>query len=348
MRVKSVPLTVGLLVTLCLSSPSITRAELPAWLDVDQFSANDSLDVTPATDPDTEECRQGLVWTPTTFRVTCESTSEDRGDLLVRFASPISTGNDANDRVAMEWYVATNAESQPKRAPAVVVVHESGRGMVVGRLFAKGLREQGLHAFLIHLPHYGERRGDGRPDDAQRIFEVFRQGIADVRRARDAVAVLPFVDADHIALQGTSLGGFVSATCGGIDRGYDSLFLLLAGGNLFEMLQHGKRDAAKAREKLAAAGITGERLRALTHGIEPNRLAHRLRPECTWLYSGEYDTVVPIDNALSLATAARLDTTHHIRLSADHYSGIVFLPFILRHIREQIMSLHDGNSGAQD
>ena len=348
MKLMSGLLSFVLGITLSLLSTSATHAELPAWLDVDHFPARDSLDVTPDAEPETEECRRGLIWQPTTFEVTCESASEDRGDLLVRFASPISTGNDVNDRVAMEWYVATDAESQPMRAPAVVVVHESGRGMVVGRLCAKGLREQGLHTFLIHLPYYGERRGEGRPDDAQRIFEVFRQGIADVRRARDAVAVLPFVDTDHIALQGTSLGGFVSATCGGIDSGYDSLFLLLAGGNLFEMLQHGKRDAAKAREKLAAAGITGERLRALTRGIEPNRLAHRLRPECTWLYSGEYDTVVPIDNAVSLASTAGLDPTHHIRLSADHYSGIVFLPFILRHIPEQIMTIHDGTGDTQD
>ncbi len=117
-----------------------------------------------------------------------------------------------------------------------------------------------------------------------------RQAIADVRRARDAVASLPLVDDAHIALQGTSLGGCVSATSAALDHSYDSVFLTLAGGNIFDLIQNGKKDAAKVRQKLNQAGFSGEQLKAIVHPIEPNRIAHRLQPERTWLYSGTYDT----------------------------------------------------------
>ena len=39
------------------------------------------------------------------------------GDLLVRFPSPIDTGNEVNDRVAMEWYVARDEYRLPLEAP---------------------------------------------------------------------------------------------------------------------------------------------------------------------------------------------------------------------------------------
>ncbi|MDA1166512.1 MAG: acetylxylan esterase, partial [Planctomycetota bacterium] len=102
---------------------------------------------------------------------------------------------------------------------------------------------------------------------------MMRQAVADVRRARDAVAVLPMVDKSRISLQGTSLGGFVSATSGALDDGYDNVFLMLAGGELYDLIQNGKKDAAKVRERLEKAGLSGEKLRELTLTIEPTRVA---------------------------------------------------------------------------
>ncbi len=60
-------------------------------------------------------------------------------------------------------------------------------------MFARGLQHRGFHTFLLHLPYYGHRREGERPDDTL-FFTLIRQAIADVRRARDAVASLPLVD----------------------------------------------------------------------------------------------------------------------------------------------------------
>ena len=312
------------------------------------FPAEDSLDVGDEPSADARECLQGLSWNAAKFTVTCQpSPGRDRGDVLIRFPSPVDSGVDQNDLVAMEWYIARDEENRPTTARAVIVVHESGSAMPVGRLFAQGLRLHGLHTFLLHLPFYGERReGSKRPDNAN-FVSMMRQAIADVRRARDAVTVLPMVDKSHVALQGTSLGGFVSATTACLDRAYDSVFVVLAGGELYDLIQNGKKDAAKVRERLAKIGLEGEKLRAVTRTIEPTRVAHRLDPNRTWLFTGMYDTVVPPKNALALAKAANLDETHHLQLLANHYSGIVFMPFVLSHISQQIASL-DVEADAND
>ncbi len=173
------------------------------------------------------------------------------------------------------------------------------------------------------------------------------RAVVDVRRARDAVAVLPGVDSKNVSLQGTSLGGFVASITAGVDHGFQQVFLLLSGGNLYEIVEKGAKDAANVRRELLESGLTLEQLRELAWSVEPNRLAHRLRPDKTWLYSGNQDDVVPIENALAFAKAAHLDFTHHIRMPANHYSGIVFLPMILDHIVERVRGVKESESRFQ-
>ena len=299
------------------------------------FATTDTLQCDVDSGADAQECLAGLRWTPTDFEIRCEAADKDRGDLLIRFDSPVDTSNDVNDNVSMEWYVARDKERQPVSARAVVVVHESGRGMTVGRIFAKGLCAQGLHTFLIHLPGYGNRRSE-TSGKVEFILSGMKQAIADVRRAKDVVASLPFVQNDVVGLQGTSLGGFVTSTVAGLDRGYGRVFVLLAGGNLADVVQSGNRDAAKVRAQLEAIGITGEQIRELSRPIEPLRLAHRIDHNNLWLYSGKYDDVVSPASSLALAEAAKLPDGHHVELLADHYSGIVYLPMVIQEIRRKM------------
>jgi dienelactone hydrolase len=307
----------------------------------EKYPARDTLGAVEEASPDARLCLDGLCYAGGEFEVECAAAEKTPGDALVRFPSPLDTGSAVNDRVALEWYFARDAENRPMAAPAVVVIHESGSDMTVGRIIARGLRAHGVHTFLLQLPGYGVRRTkkEERGGAAELLMRM-RQGIADARRARDAVAALPLVDASHIAVQGTSLGGFVAANVAALDgktsRGYDSVFITLAGGELYDLIENGQRDAAKIRKQLAEAGVTGEKLKEITSHVEPTRIAHRLPAERTWLYSGTRDQVVPLKNALALATAAHLADDHHVQLNADHYSGILYLPKILAHMREQL------------
>ena len=299
------------------------------------FHGTDTLQCDADGSADAQECLTGLRWTPTDFEIRCEAADKDRGDLRIRFPSPIDTGNKENDDVSMEWYVARDKMRQPVSARAMVIVHESGRGMVIGRIFAKGLNAHGLHTFLIHLPGYGNRRSElsGR---SEFILSGMKQAIADVRRAKDVVVSLPFVQKDVVGVQGTSLGGFVTSSVAGLDRGYGRVFVLLAGGNLADVVQSGNKDAANVRANLEAIGIQSIRFAELTRPIEPLRLAHRIDSDNLWLYSGKFDDVVPPASSFALAKAATLPDGHHVELLADHYSGVVFLPMVIQEIRKKM------------
>jgi dienelactone hydrolase len=303
---------------------------------ISAYSARDTL--TPQADElaDANACLDGLVWKPVEFEVTIEPGSDPAMQGLVRFPSPKPNGVELNDRVALEWYAAKDDSGKVIDAPAIVVVHESGSKMEVGRLFAKAFHAQRLHAFLIQLPFYGARKPPGFKPDGRHIEPTMKQGIADVRRARDAVAALPHIDSTNIAVQGTSLGGFVAATTGGLDRGFTSVHIMVAGGDLYGLVSNGQREAGKLREMLAEAGYTGDKLRDLFAAIEPLRLAHRLNPQTTWLYSATRDQVVPPSHALKLAEAAKLVDDHHIRLWADHYTGIVYVPVVVDSIAKHV------------
>lgn len=298
--------------------------------------AKDSLvcDVDPR--DDAQRCLEGLRWTPGEFRVEVAAAEGLTCDRTLFFPSPLPAGNAKHDRAAIEWYAAKDDAGRLLSAPAVVVVHESGRGMPVGRIIARGLRDHGLHAFMVQLPGYGHRRTE-LADKTERILDWLRQGIADVRRARDVAAAVPGVDTTRIGVQGTSLGGFVTSTVAGLDPGFDRVFILLAGGQLDQVVIKGKKDAAQIRERLEALGVREEQIADLARPIEPLRLAHRIRPERTWLYNGMFDDVVPRSCSYALVNAAKLPKEHHVELPANHYTGIIFLPMVLQQIRDEMV-----------
>lgn len=313
---------------LCLLVTPLHAEDAPAVKAGDTFPAKDTLNCAGEADTDTADCLKGLSYTCAPFTVSCTTAEEDRGDMLVRFPSPRPVGNATNDNVAMEWRMARDTSGKVIKAPAVVVVHESGRGMVAGRLFASGLRGYGIHTFLIHLPGYGARTPEQRPT-IKEMLPALQQAVADVRRAADAVAALPMVDSANTSVLGISLGGFVTATVSGLDGGFDKCFVLLAGGNLPDVILQGGKDAAKIRNELSKAGVTEQQIRDTSRLIEPMRLAHRVDAAHTWLFSGTKDEVVPPACSVAWAKAAKLDK-HHIELPVGHYTAVIMIPVILQ------------------
>lgn len=321
-----------------LRSEESLSVGLPSVTVGDEFAANDTLNCGLEANPDATECLNGLSWSCAPFAVTCQHAQDGQGDWLVRFPSPMPAGDAINDLVAMEWRMARDKEGKLLRAPAVVVVHESGRGMAAGRLFANGLRAYGIHTLLLHLPGYGARTPAIRPD-IKSMLPSMKQAVADARRARDAVAALPFIDNSNVAVLGISLGGFVTSTVAGLDRGYSKVFILLAGGNLPDVILNGTKDAAKIRKELQKAGVTNQQIRDLSRPIEPMRLASRVDSRCTWLFSGTKDEVVPPACSLAFAKAAGLDANHHVELPVGHYTAVIMIPVILQQTADIIRGI---------
>lgn len=300
------------------------------------FSASDTLPAPADSSSDALDCLKVLSWTPGAFEVQCEESMQDGVHAVVRFPTARPLGNEQSDRVAIEWYAVTDESGDLTPAPAVVVVHESGSGMTVGRIVAQGLRERGMHALMLQLPYYGLRRPPGQKPQGQNIAYLMGQGVSDARRALDAVKVLPGIERERVSLLGISLGGFISATTAGLDGQFDQVFILLAGGNLPELIATGERETAQLRELLAQQGYTGEKMKQLVNQMEPNRLAHRIPKDRLWLYSATHDNVVPPSSSESFAKAAGLDPSHHCKMLANHYSGILFMPAILDDVVRRI------------
>ncbi len=313
-------------------------AYIPVVIGDDQttgaVTARDSVQSWVDDKPDAALMLKNVAWPGINFPVTWTTVEGRDYQRLVRYPTPHPSGNEKNDLVSMEWYLPKKPALEAGPTPVIVVIHESGSAMPAGKAIARGIQQRGLHAVLLHLPYYGERRGEKKRDAAD-FLVTMRQGVADARRAYDAVSVLPGIDPQRVSLQGTSLGGFVATSAASLDGCYHQTFIMLAGGDLFDMFQNGKQDTAKVREQLAAAGYSGDKLKALLSEVEPTRIAHRLPPERTWIYAALQDDVVPIRNARILADAIPLKRSHRMEFIGGHYTAALWLPVVVDHFTEQ-------------
>lgn len=291
------------------------------------FEAEDTLDAGHEDDQAASEFLAPFIYEPSSFEV---RTAIEPGewDAIVRFPSPKPSGSARNDEVVMEWYQARDKGRLIGSgvAPAVLVMHILDGRFRVARGFAKALSWQGVHAFVMHQPYYGRRGTREQRRQHDLIVSRCQQAVADARRGRDAIAALPGIDSQNIAIQGTSLGGFITTLTATLDDGFDQVFIALAGADLYSMLTKGGQDSAKVRSNLRSAGYDGERMKTLLWAIDPIRVAHRLQPECTWLYTAMFDQVVPAECGAALGRAAGLEGDHHVWLPGGHYSSVMFIP----------------------
>jgi dienelactone hydrolase len=138
------------------------------------------------------------------------------------------------------------AQAGPPR-PLVVLEHGATGAKdapYIAQIGAPWVRE-GVALLSIDLPLHGERANPklgpallaglglvGRPTPAARVVveEFVRQAVCDLKRALDAAAQLPGVDASRTAYAGLSLGGIVGATYCAVDPRPRAAALALAGG----------------------------------------------------------------------------------------------------------------------
>lgn len=276
---------------------------------------------------------QAIAWTPSEFQavVTANNADWTDADRLVTFDSPRpdATANGTVNTVILEWYVAKDEQGQPieGQAPAVLLLHSLDVRLGISRGLARTLARHGIHGLLMHGPGYGQREYDPFRGYGDRFFERAVQAITDARRARDAIAALPGVQDDRISIQGLSLGGFFATGAAAIDNAFEYTIVHFSGADLHTLLTQGLREAQWVRLSMARHGIDDETLKRKCDEMELARIAHRLNPQRTWLYSAKADQVIPRACSMALAQAAGLDEAHHIWLSGDHYLALAHLPW---------------------
>lgn len=221
----------------------------------------------------------------------------------VRFPSPVVTPDVENNTVHAEYFRPT----RPGKRPSVVVLHILGADFALSRYMAARLADRGVTALFVKLPYYGERRPTGRERflsaDMERSISAMRQGVLDVRRAAAWLADQPEVDAARVGVTGISLGGIISSLAAAIDPAINRAALLLAGGELHEVLW-AMPEAAKYRKLWVDSGRTKDDLKALTTPFDPITYAHRLKGKRIIMMAGNVDEVIPPSSARALWRAA--------------------------------------------
>ncbi len=240
----------------------------------------------------------------------------------VRFPSPVVTTDVANNTVHAEYFRPT----RPGKRPAVIVLHILGADFALSRYMAARLADRGVAALFVKLPYYGERRPTGRERflsaDMERSVSAMRQGVLDVRRAAAWLADQPEIDRAKVGVTGISLGGIISSLAAAIDPAINRAALLLAGGELHEVLW-AMPEGAKYRKLWIDSGRTKDDLKALTTPFDPITYAHRLKGKRVMMMAGNVDEVIPPSSARALWHAAGEPPITWF--DCGHYSAAGFL-----------------------
>ena len=242
----------------------------------------------------------------------------------VRFPSPVVTKDEVNNTVHAEYF---RPKVEGKR-PAVVVLHILGADFALSRYYAARLASAGVGALFVKLPYYGERRPPGHANrflstDIPETSLAMRQAICDIRRAGSWLAGRPEVDPTRVGVTGVSLGGITAALALAVDPALTEGVLILAGGELDEILwTMDERDADRWRRAWADAGRTRADLKALTRDFDPMTYADRLKGKRLLMLAGSVDEVVPASSARALWDAAGRPPIRW--LDCGHYSWAGF------------------------
>ena len=241
--------------------------------------------------------------------------------------------DEVNNTVHAEYFQS----KAPGKRPGVVVLHILGADFAIARYYAARLASEGVNALFMQLPYYGERRPPGHPnrflssDEAETSLGM-RQSICDIRRAGSWLAGRVEVDPKRVGVTGISLGGITSALAFAIDPAFDRAALILAGGNLDEILwTMDERDADRWRRDWAAKGRTRADLRELTRDFDPITYGDRLRGRKILMIAGNVDEVVPPSSARRLWEVAGRPPIRWF--DCGHYS---WAGFFLPTIRESV------------
>jgi dienelactone hydrolase len=241
----------------------------------------------------------------------------------VRFPSPVESPDLVNNTVHAEFFKPVT----PSRRPAVVVLHILGADFALSRYLAARLADRGVAALFVELPYYGERRPQGierrfLSTDIERSVLAMRQGVCDVRRAASWLAARPEVDPNKLGVTGISLGGIVASLSVAVDPTLKRASLMLAGGNLADIIWN-LPEAAAFRRGWIAAGRTKVDLEAFADPFDPLTYAHGLPGKRLMMFAGRVDEVIPPASAQALWEAAGRPPIHWY--DCGHYSSAGFL-----------------------
>lgn len=254
------------------------------------------------------------------------------------YPSPVVTPVKQNNTIPADYYLPDGAGPDGAKRPAVVCLHILEGNFELVHVTCGALASRGIPAVMFKLPYYGERSLPGGrralAADPRRFVEALRQAVQDVRRTIDVLASRPEVDPERIGLTGISLGGILAATAAGEDPRVWRTALILAGGDLFEIIHHARE--ARAISTLLAGLPPAQRaeLERTLQRVDPLRAAPGLRGRAeqgrVLMINAGQDEVIPRQCTEKLASALGMAERVVWLEGLGHYTAMVALPRALQ------------------
>ncbi|MCO5168532.1 MAG: dienelactone hydrolase family protein [Planctomycetes bacterium] len=228
-------------------------------------------------------------------------------------------------------YYAPARLTPGQRVPAAVVVHHLGGNVEAERYLAQHLAQNGVAAFAILLPNYGERREPGtrqgflQEKDPIGSFTGFRQAALDVIRASDFLRAMPEVDPERVGAVGVSLGAIVTALARGVDPRLGKTVLVIGGADFGRLM----RDSPEAKGLLDRAGglVRGEDLAEVLRPVDPVTFASRIPTNDVLMLNARRDEIIPEGCTVSLWEA--LGRPRIRWFNCGHYGIVLHLAAVL-------------------
>ena len=209
------------------------------------------------------------------------------------FPSPINTREEANNTVHCEYF----RPLAPGKHPGVIVLHILGGDFELSRLFCRALAYRGTAALFVKMPYYGERRSPGSKTrmvsiDPHETVRGMTQAVLDIRRAAAWLAAQQEIDRDQLGIMGISLGGITSALAAEAEPRLTKVCLLLAGGDMGQIVWESKH-LAGLRKNWTAAGGTQQSLVELMKAVDPVTYAGNVKGRRVLMLNALHDEIIP-------------------------------------------------------
>jgi dienelactone hydrolase len=311
---------------------TVVLCALVAMARAETFEAEDHPLATNGAQGELAELLEQYRHPPQRFSYTMELIDEQPLHRMYKltYPSPFESPWPENNVVPAEFYLPRKATG---KMPAIIVLDILNGAEVLPRMMSRRFADDGIAALYIPMASYGPRRpadlGHRRrlQQDPTTLVEGIRQTIMDIRRAKSLLASREEIDGEHISITGVSLGGIVSALAAGVDGDFDRVILILAGGDLHEIIFH-TWETRHLREQLEATGHTRETTRDLLRPVEPLNFASRIDAVRCLMINAEADEVIPRSTTEALRRAIGEPTLLWAPLG--HYTSAIYLPNMLR------------------
>ncbi|MEN6407754.1 MAG: C45 family autoproteolytic acyltransferase/hydrolase [Thermoguttaceae bacterium] len=255
----------------------------------------------------------------------------------LRYPSPIVSPLKENNVVPAYLYLPKELRPNVKY-PAVVCLHPLDANAQLTDLMCVAVAQRGVPALSIKLPYYGERGRYRGPEAIAADPEIFTgavlQGIEDIRRAVDLLASRPEVNPDRIGVVGISLGGILAATVAGVDSRFYRAELVLAGGDLPEVIRTARetkllRDMLERLSPEQQDAVKDRLLKLDPVCVAPSLRTRALAGRVLMINASE-DEVIPPACTRKLADALGIADRVVWFDGLGHYSAMAQLPEIVR------------------